>query len=362
MGPGEFGAAAVRYWLGVFPMVHRELGHWRARAALIPDARLRAQALSAQRMKVGSVEGGAAFAVFARPALRSLVVRVLTGYQTAFDYLDVLAEQPNPDPIGNGRQLHTALLAASDPWMEQSDYYAQHAHRADGSYLGALVGACRTALCVLPAHGVVVASLRRTAEQNIAYQSYNHGDAHGSRRPFREWAQREATAFCAQHADADLHWWELGAAAGSSMPSLALVAAAADATLSEHEATAIERAYYPRIAALNSLLDSLIDRSEDAAADRHQLLGYYDTPAEAVQRLRAIALRAMVELDRLQRGASRHRLMLAAMLCFYVHPARSTLAPAQRDALLEAAGGLARPMLLVFRIRDALGRAPEARH
>jgi tetraprenyl-beta-curcumene synthase len=269
-----------------------------------------------------------------------------------FDYLDLLAEQPTPDPIRNGRRLHQALLTAVDPQAEHVDYYAHHALRADGGYVRALVSACRGALKTLPSHPLIIESLRQASGRIVAYQSYNHGDAHGSRRAFEEWAQAEVTAHRARHPAAELTWWELAAAAGSSMPVFAVIAAATNPALSLREVHAIERAYYPKIAALNSLLDSLVDQQEDIALRQNQLLGYYHAPQEAISRLHAITVHAMQDTEQLPRAGG-HTLILAALVGFYLHTQRA----AYREGLLNAIGGLAAPTMLVFRARDAVGAA-----
>ena len=56
----------------------------------------------------------------------------------------------------------------------------------------------------------------------------------------------------------DLHWWETGAAIGSQLSVLALIAAAADPATCEGRVRAIERAYFPWIGALSTLLDSVV--------------------------------------------------------------------------------------------------------
>ena len=90
-----FMGAARRYWLSVFPAVSRERRHWQVRANEIPDPVLRRLALDAQHCKRGNVEGAAAFAAFVEPASRPVVVRALVAFQTAYDYADVLSEQPS---------------------------------------------------------------------------------------------------------------------------------------------------------------------------------------------------------------------------------------------------------------------------
>ena len=349
----DFAGAAARYWLSVHPAMRRELRRWRARAAGVPDPELRRLALIAQSAKAGSVEGGAAFAAFAASPRRDVVLRALVIYQTAFDYLDLLAEQPSADQIGNGRRLHLALLAATDPRAGHIDYYAHHPRRADAGYLRAMVDACRAALGALPAHGLVLAPLRQASARIVAYQSYNHGDAAGSHRAFEVWGRRAARAHRARHSGDGLSWWELSAAAGSSMPVFALLAAAAEPALRAPEVAAIERVYHPRIGALNSLLDSLVDRHEDRAPRQNQLLGHYASTRHAVTRLRAIAVEAMRDTRDLPRAGG-HRLILVALVCYYLHELGAAVTPAERAALAGAVGGLAGPTLLVFRARAAV--------
>ncbi len=108
---GMFGATALRYWTGVFPGVCRELARWRRRAGEIANPVLRGLALEAPG-KRGNIEGAAAFAVFVPRSHRNLVLRAVVAFQTAYNYLDLLAEQPGPDPAANARRLHEALLVA----------------------------------------------------------------------------------------------------------------------------------------------------------------------------------------------------------------------------------------------------------
>lgn len=143
-GPGRRGRIALdftklswAYWLGIYPHVSRELAAWRARAALIPDATLRAHALDAHRDKRRHAEGAAAFAVIAPPARRLEVVRCLVAFQAMYDYLDTISEQSGRDPLRNSWQLHGALIDALSPGTRRSSPYALHPHRDDGGYLAA---------------------------------------------------------------------------------------------------------------------------------------------------------------------------------------------------------------------------------
>jgi len=109
----------------------RELVTWRVHAGQVPDPVLRELALQALR-KRGNMLGAALFAVLAPRGRRSEVVRALVAFQSAYNYLDTLAEQPSADPVGNGRRLHSALLLALEPGAGRRDYYAGYPRCDDG--------------------------------------------------------------------------------------------------------------------------------------------------------------------------------------------------------------------------------------
>ena len=133
----SFAGAARRYWLGVFPRVCIERRRRRSRALQIPDPLLRHTAIEAQR-KWGNVEGAAAFAAFVPRRHRAAAARAMACYQAAYNYLDMLGEQPSDDPVANGRSLHSALLIALEPGPQAThpDYYEHNSrHDDDGGYL-----------------------------------------------------------------------------------------------------------------------------------------------------------------------------------------------------------------------------------
>src|ERR1700757_134704 len=136
-GP-SFLSAAIRYWLGVFPVARSELRRLSHRAKRIPDRRLRSLALEAQRHKWAWLEGAAVFAAFVTYEHRNRLTRLLITLQAVLDYLDTLMEQPSQTPMANARRLHDAYLAALGPSLPQSDYYRHHTRYKDGGYLGGL--------------------------------------------------------------------------------------------------------------------------------------------------------------------------------------------------------------------------------
>ena len=153
----------------------------------------------------------------------------------------------------------------------------------------------------------------------------------------------------------DLRWWEMGAAAGSPLPVFALIAAAGRPTHRRTMPSPWADAYFPWIASLNSLLDNLIDRREDAIVGQRNLLDYYDSPAEATRRMQTLATRAVGSVGALSDGEREHHtLILAAMAGFY-HAAPGAAEP---DACLATQGildvvgwGLRAARALLLRLR-----------
>jgi tetraprenyl-beta-curcumene synthase len=349
----ELAAAFVgvlrRYWLGVFPHARKQIRYWRRRARLVEDPFLRAVAIEAQDAKSGNLECAAVYALFAPSRYRLTVTQSLVTFQAIYDYLDLLAEQPSTDLIANGNQLHQALLAAVTPDRPLLDYYAHSRHRDDGGYLREMIESCRTGFAGLPSSLAVGRALRTHVERMIMFQSLNHGDRNGTHDGFIEWARKQTPAH------AELHWWEVAAAAGSSLPVLAAIAAAADPDLSQREADAIEDTYYPWIAALNTLLDSLVDQREDSAPGQNRLLDYYLDSAAAAQRIHMVAERANEGISALPRGPG-HAVVLAAMIAYYLSnpEADAPQAKAASGLVMTAMGGLATPAMLTFRARRAM--------
>jgi tetraprenyl-beta-curcumene synthase len=308
-------------------------------------------ALLTQRAERGNYEGAAAYAVLVPRAYRARVVRAVVAFQTTYDYVDTLSEQPSADPVANGRQLHLALLTALDPDSDHADYYQHSSSSRDNGYIRALVQACRDALRTLPSYAAIAQPALRAAGTIVAYQSFNHEEASDRPRALAQWGATVAPP------DSGLRWWEAAAGGASSMTVFALIAAAAKPGLSAEETTATQEAYFPWISALHVLLDSLIDRAKDLEHGHHNLIDHYTSPAEAAHRLGWIAARAVHGAEALPDGAQ-HALIVAAMSSFYLS-APATAGPGARAAaqrVLETMGGLAMPTMAVLRAQRATSR------
>jgi tetraprenyl-beta-curcumene synthase len=346
----RFISAAQRYWIGTYPTIRDEIRGMRLRAEGIPDPTLRRLALGTQDSKWGNLEGAAAFAAFVPRRHRARVARLLVGLQGIYDYADTLMEQPARDPPANAIMLHSAMLAALQPGQPHADYYAHHTSDDDGGYLKCLIGRCRADVEQLPAYPIVTEAACKNTQRIIDYQArINHEHEHGF-PSFVRWAEKETPA------GTGLNWWETGAACGSSLAVFALLAAAADPTLTSEQARAVEATYWPWANALHTLLDNMIDRTEDRDTHQHNLLDHYTSQQDMTERL---GLLASETVKRARRVAPHHRLILAGMVALYLSDEQAWVASARpaSERILAATGPLATPALLLLRARRLALRA-----
>lgn len=332
----------TRYWSSTWPLLRAELDAWRERAAAIPDDELRADALATLDEERLNVAGAALFGVLAENADPALL-RVLVAFQVAWDYLDTLAERPCADPIANGAQLHLALVDALTPGAPHADWYRLHGARGDGGYLAALVETCRAGCAALPGYPAVLAAAR-TEARRAAVQGINHAPAAARDPALREWAAEHAPDAPA------VHWFELAAAASSSLAIHALLAAAADETTTPQVAERIRAAYFPWICALSTLLDSLVDEEEDARTGEQSFIAHYASRAAARERIRLVSRRSFAGARHLP-GGQLHAVIVAGMVAMYLSKA-SAWQPRARPvtvAVLRASSGVVMPLLGLLR-------------
>src|SRR4051794_19129641 len=195
-------SALVTYEWQVVPVVRAELEGWRARAVTIPDATLRAAAVSALHEKGQNAEATAVFAILAPRANRLGALRAMTALQVAIDYLDTLGEQQVDDPLADGLALHSALCdAVSTGAAEPGDWYSLHPQHEDGGYLAALVAECQGRVAVLPASEAVLPLLQRAAKRCGEGQSHTHAAGATGSEEIEAWAIRQASP-------PGYRWWE----------------------------------------------------------------------------------------------------------------------------------------------------------
>ncbi len=246
--------ANLRYWTSVAPLVRAQLDRWTRLAQAIPDPLLREPAIRKLREERFNVEVAATLATLAKPPYRERVVEAIVALQVMYDYLDLLAEQPQPEQPLDGRPLFQALVDALAPAGGSDGGWRPRFPRSrDGGYLGDLVRAVRQALAELPAAEAVGEAALRAAKRCVAAQAASHAAARRGTAELERWARRQATGGGWGSQDggqAGLQWPEyLAGAAASVLAVHALIAAAADPRTTRREAERIDAAYLPICAA-----------------------------------------------------------------------------------------------------------------
>ena len=240
------------------------------------------------------------------------------------ELVNTVAEQPTDDPFATGVRLHRALVDAVGPAPARNDHGLD-----DGGYLHALVECCRSACATLPAYeqvALAVAGELRTAEIQYA----NHARSAQREALLRGWAADRS-----RHGDAA--WFELAAAASSSLGALALLALAADPATNGETVARLQTAYVPWVDALTALLDSLVDRPADARAGLNSSVDHYPSNAVAAVRLAALTARAVASTRELPNGG-RHATIVAGMIAMHLSQPTAQLPACSRLTRRRARG------------------------
>jgi tetraprenyl-beta-curcumene synthase len=345
-------ATVVRCVALVLPEVRRERRRWGARVESIPSEELQRAARTAHA-KRGNVEGAALFGVLAPRAYRRDAIRALVALQSAYNYLDELAEQPSADPHSNARRLHLALLAAVSPEPPYLDHYAYNPENEDGGYLAALIDACRESLLRLPGYALFAPPLAAAAMRTVDFQALNLPESQGGQASLESWAR----ALTLTAAGQGIAWWEVAAGAGSSLALHALIATAAGGELDSSIAMLVDDAYFPTIGALHSLLDSVVDRDEDREKGQRSLLANYPSPVYAAARIAMLAGEARDACAPLPAPRT-HRVILTAMCSYYLsaRQPRTTESRLVRANLLDALGFDLHVAIAMFAVKRSLAR------
>lgn len=307
-------ASMARFLVRVIPRASHALEAIRERAAAIPSAELREQALASIDGKAFHVQGGCILATFLPQADATRYVRIVASLETIYDYLDNLCDRLPGVSQQAFATLHDALLDALDDRRIPGDYYRHGPAGDDGGYLASLVRDARAELATLPNYIAVREQLAVIAKYYAELQTLKHGDE----------ALREdvCSAWYAEHADAfpGLYWWEFAAACGSSLPVFALIYLAMQPRVDAHAIEATVAAYFPNVSAVHILLDYFIDQAEDREHSELNFVACYPTSAIAVERVGRL-VRATSERLRGLRDGEWHAFVLRAMCLFYLtHP------------------------------------------
>jgi tetraprenyl-beta-curcumene synthase len=342
--------AVVHELLWNLPGVAREVGAWRVRARTIPDAPLRCDALETLQQSRANADGAALFSSLAGRRDPRLL-RLLVAYELMADFLDSVNERSACAGVANGRQLHLALSDALDPSRAMSDYYRENPWRESDGYLHVLVAACRETFASLPAHARVQPFAIHAAKL-AEVQGYNHEPDPRRRDAMLErWATQQFAE------DNGLAWFELTGAASAWLTVLALLAQAAESTVTERDGIDI-CASYLWISLLGTMLDSFGDMALDIAEGAHSYIAHYPSEEVAATRVCELVRYATCRAQAL-RGGHRHAVIVACMVAMYLSKdsARAPHMRARTASFVRAGGPLARVLVPVLRLwRIAYGQ------
>jgi tetraprenyl-beta-curcumene synthase len=270
------------------------------------------------------------------------LLRLLIAYEIILEFLDNAHERACGEP--NGRQLHRALVEALDPNAPISDYYGAHPWNDDGGYLRALVEVCQEGCASLSFYAEVRELVLQSACRCAQAQGLNHRLTPKERSDgLRAWAEVEFRG------ELRASWWEMTAAASSSVGIHALLALAACSQRQDWKE--VSAAYVPWLCAVSTLLDSYVDQLQDAAEDGHSYLAYYATPEIALERLAELIRNAATAAGGLYRG-ERHAVLAACMIAMYLSNdgVRVPDMRAGTARLARAGGTLTRLLVPVLRL------------
>ena len=324
--------------------VSREVSHWRARAAEIPDSPLRDDALSSLARKRGHTDGAALF--WTIPRLRDPnLLRVLVAYEIIWDFLDCVNERGAGAGQANGRQLHLALIDALDLTRPITDYYQYHQCKDDAGYLRTLVEVCRESCAMLPSYWAMRPLLVREAIRAQVLAINHDFDSTSRDANLRRWAASEfPTAPTAS-------WFELTGAASASLTVHALLALAAEQACDKTNADRTCAAYFPWISAATTMLDSYVDQAEDLTNGDHSYVSHYATPPLAATRIRELIRRSLMAARSLEDG-ERHALIVACMVAMYLSKDSAHTASMRETtkSFVRTGGSLTRVLLPILRL------------
>ncbi len=302
----------VEFLRVVVPKAARALAGIRTLAEVIPDDRLRLQALSSIDAKAYHVAGGCILATFLTPSAADHYVEIVAPLETIYDYLDNLCDRHPDVGIAAYPILHRAISDALDPGAVVGGYYDLGPSGDDGDYLVTLVRRVQRGLRRLAEHEQLIPLFREAATLYADMQTFVHFPAAEREEACRLWYGRHAARY------GKLEWFEFACAAGSQFQVYAPLFMLFDT----RHASIIDtyRAYFPAVSALHVLLDSFIDQEEDREHDDLNFVSLYGGNERFFERVAYLARRAVGAFSHLP-NAQRHRFVLRAMSLFYLtHP------------------------------------------
>ncbi len=302
--------ANIRYWSRIAPQVRRELRRWSQRASAIPDLRVRELAVDKLQREHFNAEVAATLATLVAKRHRKRVVEAIVAVEIMYDFLDALTEEPHDQPLARGEHLYR-LFTDVFPAVRADERRAHQARAEDDSgYLLDLSATAREAIATLPASSVVADVGRRAAVRCAAGQIRVHAAAQIGTEQLEQWAQRGAAE------TEGLAWREyLAGSVASVLAVHALIVASADQRMTTLQADEVDAAYLS-IAALSTMLDSLVDYERDLSAGDPWLVRLYGEPELLGAHLASVAERATGQCRQLPHSAH-HLMTLLGVVAYY---------------------------------------------
>jgi tetraprenyl-beta-curcumene synthase len=116
----------------------------------------------------------------------------------------------------------------------------------------------------------------------------------------------------------DLHWWEFGAATGSTLAMFALLCASTDPALTPGQARTLATGYFPAICGLHILLDYYIDQAEDVEGGDLNFVSHYTSASGATRALESFTRWSIHEAQRCAPFPWLHTAVVRGLLAMYL--------------------------------------------
>ena len=312
-------AANARYWPTVAPVVQRELRRWQTPAASIGDPQLRALATTKLAEERFNAEVAATLATLAPRPQRTAVTQAIVALELLFDYLDGRTEQTTLAEAQRLFEPFIRAVAVTEDDVSDGGAAGASPRAADWEYLSGLSSRTRTSVQRLPAYAAIAQALlgsaRRCAEGQARLHAALAGEPQAAATALQgleHWASENGR-------DSGLEWREYLAGCASSVLAVhALIAAAADPNCGLRDAAALDATYLP-IAAVITILDSVVDEPQDRLHGRRGFSRLYER-RELPERIATLTREALARA-REAPHAAHHTMTLAGVAAYYTtHP------------------------------------------
>lgn len=340
----------LKFICNVFPAVDTELDRWIRQSGQAEDDVIKKQALSSLSLKKFHAQGGCAYSLY--PGVQTdTAIRFIVALQTISDYLDNLCDRAGVLDEAAFHQLHLAMTDAVNPDTTIHDYYLYYPFKSDNGYLKALVEECKYNIRTLPSYKVIEDSVKKYAHLYSNLQIYKHLEHESRELSLRKWIDCDLNMY------PDTYWWELSAAAGSTLGIFLLFAAANDSKLDANEVKAIEEAYFPWVCGLHILLDYYIDAEEDLTEGDLNFTGYYENPEHCEERLSFFIKQSLCKCMDLKYPEF-HRTIINGLLAMYLSDPKASSGSSRNAGrrLVNAGGKQARSYYHICRLLRHVGK------